>query len=676
MTMPTNTPSSTDGIGFASEHPKYTATDPDPFSRTWLHPFTSFIGFGTPGKTVEAYPDQSEGWGYTGHYALLCATCLLVTSLGIYGLRHNQEWSIVPLFWIGILVVLGFAAIRLTVANVPRNECMATVVLTGMTIHGVKILHSPMGFTHFDEFLHWVTAEDILENHHLFSFNSLLPVSSVYPALEILTTALANLSGLSLFMSGTLVIGLSRFLFLLGLFLLFERFVRSPRIAAIALTVYIGGTNFALFHSQFAYESLAISFLVLILLSDLSAEQGQLREQKFGWLFPYFFMATLAVTHHLSAYIATALLGLLAMVDVISGRNKWRCKQIISLAIFAAVVSIGWNKAMHASVSNYLGPVLQNGLEEISALFSFNAVGRQLFVSSDGTSAPMWQRIAGIFALFAVCLGLLTGFLRTLTQAGSTIALPQEWRNITSTLTSENSRLFLFGILTLGFPICMILRLTSTGWEIGNRLASFVFLGVAIVIAIAIAQFWSQSSAKKTQAVTIGLVLTAMIFGGIVVQWGPITTSSFKYRVSADTLSVESMGIDTAKWTKDWLGDGNRFATDRINRLLLASYGRQRPITTLGDEIDISSALFSPSIGNYEATALEHAFTDYILIDLRLTTALPVQGVYFEGGESDIIHAQPPLRADLTKFDELPKVSRVFDNGALIIYDIRSFHDR
>ncbi|MGO8477736.1 hypothetical protein ACC739_38260, partial [Rhizobium ruizarguesonis] len=54
-----------------------------------------------------------------------------------------------------------------------------------------------VAFIDHDEFLHWATVKDILEAGRLFLPNPLLPVSPLYHGLELITSALVNLSGLS-----------------------------------------------------------------------------------------------------------------------------------------------------------------------------------------------------------------------------------------------------------------------------------------------------------------------------------------------------------------------------------------------------------------------------------------------------------------------------------------------
>jgi hypothetical protein len=59
------------------------------------------------------------------------------------------------------------------------------------------------------------------------------------------------------------------------------------------------------------------------------------------------------------------------------------------------------------------------------------------------------------------------------------------------------------------------------------------------------------------------------------------------------------------------------------------------------------------------------------MADLRLTEALPVIGVYFSKGEPVQAHETPPDPEALLKFNGLKEVGRPFDNGFIVIYDVR-----
>ncbi len=157
----------------------------------------------------------------------------------------------------------------------------------------------------------------------------------------------------------------------------------------------------------------------------------------------------------------------------------------------------------------------------------------------------------------------------------------------------------------------------------------------------------------------------------------PLARIPGPYLVAADPRSVEPQGISAAEWARQHLGAGNRFMTDRTNRLLLATYGDQRPISAAGDRIDVKAVYFARGLGEAEIRILQGTGVRYVLIDRRLSQSLPYVGVYVERGEILTAgpHRVPIDPAALAKFDDQPGVSRIFDSGDIQIYDVRGLGD-
>jgi hypothetical protein len=291
------------------------------------------------------------------------------------------------------------------------------------------------------------------------------------------------------------------------------------------------------------------------------------------------------------------------------------------------------------------------------------------YQGDNGVSQPLLQMCIGMASVLLTCAGLATGFFRSLNLAGARI----ERFGLPPRITWRNSALVFFALLTLAFPLCMLLRLTRAGWEIGSRADAFVSLGVCMVVAIAIAGYWQGSSASRPRSVVIAFLLTIMALGGFTIGWGP-RLFKYPYKIVADEESIEPLGIGVAEWTRRWLGPGGRFSADRINSTLLVIYGRQAVITGALYKDNIPDVVFSKEFSPYELKIIKEAQVDYIMIDLRLTEDLPRYGVYFEPGEEAEFHILPPEPAALLKFNHVKGVSRPFDNGATIIYDVRRLH--
>jgi hypothetical protein len=66
----------------------------------------------------------------------------------------------------------------------------------------------------------------------------------------------------------------------------------------------------------------------------------------------------------------------------------------------------------------------------------------------------------------------------------------------------------------------------------------------------------------------------------------------------------------------------------------------------------------------------------YLVVDRRISTALPGVGFYFEREEPGAYqHKSPPSLAALLKYDAVCAVGRVFDSGNIVVYDTRRAGD-
>ena len=132
---------------------------------------------------------------------------ILIGSFGLLFIAFAFSYSIsmaqaALLYWLGVLLVVLPVAYRLFSTNTSRPERIGLVIFLGLGFYLVKVMHSPFMYTYWDELLHYRNADNILRSGTLFGGNSILPVSAYYPGLESVTTAVASLSGLDIFISG------------------------------------------------------------------------------------------------------------------------------------------------------------------------------------------------------------------------------------------------------------------------------------------------------------------------------------------------------------------------------------------------------------------------------------------------------------------------------------------
>ncbi|MGO8236352.1 hypothetical protein ACC806_09150 [Rhizobium ruizarguesonis] len=643
----------------------YTGSVAIPRVDLWI---AAFLGLRRQDSAVGGVADPSS-LGMSPVFAFLCSCALVVAALAANASRLGEGWA-VPTFYCAIAVIFLPAAARIIHPRASRLERLALIVIVTSALFVVRVIRAPVAFIDHDEFLHWATVNDILEAGRLFLPNPLLPVSPLYPGLELITSALVNLSGLSVFAAGLIVLATARMMLMLALFLLFEKITDSARIASIACLIYMGSSTFLLFDVHYSYESLAIPMLAAVLLASESRRMEP--SDAAGWptvVATVVLILALAATHHLTSYFCTALLcGTAVMECLRQGASAMQKRRAILLASIAVIAPVAWSKIVGNPTGSYILPVLEGGIHEVAQLVSSSTSTRKLFVSDTGALAPAWQRYLTMAGVALICLGLLTGFLRSLVFNGqqrnaSILWPPTRWRLWRSSL------LQILVLVTLAYPVSIIFRLTRSGWEIGNRIGSLSFLGVAIVVAVAVAAFWHGTSRGRLRATALAAAATTVLIAGVISSEGPRILVPAGYEVSADSSSIEPMGISAASWTRQWLG-GQHFAADRINRLLLSTYGRQKVSTTLESGQDTSMAITAADLGPMERRLLIDSGVGFVMVDLRMTTGLPGVGVYFDGGAQDRNHTVPLQSSSLLKFNSEPDVDRTFDNGFMVIFDV------
>jgi hypothetical protein len=628
-------------------------------ARSPVRGLLAFIGPAAVAETI-AQPRVNLDWLLgLSLYAALCVT--------VARLLPETAAAAVPLFWNGFLLLYLPLAIRIASPSVAGAERIWLLLVLTEATFALKFLNDPSGFIQFDEFLHWETANDILTTHGLFTENTMLRVSPLYPGLEIVTTALVNLSGLSVFHAAMLVVMVCRATFMAGLFALYKQISGSERLAGVACLFYMGSSVWVMFDSQFGYETMAVALMSVVLsaAAELDAGHGP------SWRLltasiPA--ICVLALTHHMTSYVTVLFLCAGAALHLLS-RGAGQTAPIILLACSAVAAVVGWTWFIGNPLTDYVGPLLIEGGDQLFSLLRGHGPQRQFFeLSKDVVPTPLWLQIEAVASVAILALLLSGGFLSSLARA---VAVPSRagWSALLDLVRCRwrNNYLLLVSLLALSWPLTIALRLSSAGWQLGNRLACFAFIGVGIVCAISIARLW-RGSRQWGAALLTGVIVAIVAVGGAVSGWG--TASVRAYHVEGDSLSIEPMGVDAASWTLRWLGSGNHFVADRDNRVLLATYGRQHIIPGLLFDPGAANLFVSSRVSRQLHEEIREAHIDYLLVDMRMTTRRPYLSVFFDKGEPEEIESAPLDPEPLLKWDEEPGVSRVFDDGWIRIYDV------
>ena len=604
------------------------------------------------------------------------AVALLITAYAFTDARNGGS-DINTLFLPALLLMFAPIAVRLLLPMTPRIERICLLCVIGVACYLIKVIANPTYFTFYDEFLHWRTVDDIARSGHLFTINALLPVSPYYSGLEIVTNALSTMSGLNSFYAGLVVIGMARLLMVLALFALNEQLLTSARVASLATLLYMINPHFLLFDAQYGYESLALPLATLMLfalsphqlvsvrLTRLEPLATLVKFSKAGrddlhhdlrWITLTAWLVLIAIvfTHHVTDFFFDALLIVWTVIYICKRLTPLYRSTLALTTVLALGISFANALQGNNPVVSYLTSFMSIAVSELGHILSGTGSAKQLFVNYSGPPTPLWERVLTIASM-----GLIVGCLPF-----GLLCLLKRYR--------ANALIYTLGIFSLLYPVSQAFRLTNSGSEVADRAAAFLFIPIASVLAIFVVQFWPVARLRWSHIVLLTGAMSLVFIGGVVLGVGPASALlPGPYEVIADTRSIEPQGIQAALWTRTYLQPDNRVAADRINQILLGTYGDQHVVTSIEDNIDLSPVFLSSSINDEDRALLQQADVHYLLADMRLTRSLPLLGYYYEMDEADAFHHKTPIDEQaFAKFSTSPQVNRIYDGGDIVVYDV------
>jgi hypothetical protein len=580
----------------------------------------------------------------------------ITTSLGLLGIAFAYRASYDGATWAGLGRWLGLAcmflpvAARLLMRGPSRAERVGLLGLLSIGFYLVKILYSPFDFKFVDELQHWRTAADLLTTGQLFTYNYSLPLSPFYPGLEIITTALVNVTGLHVVTAGLMVVGASKVLFILALYLFYEHVSRSAYVASLGALVAMTNPHFLIFSSSFAYQSLALplAVLALLLLAKLTRLEGRAFDLTLAA--SVFVIFAVITTHHVTAFMLLAFLGLWAVVamfvrrsDSAPERTKERLVAGSSLVIGVTLLSL-WITFVAVSTSAYLSQPLLDAFKDVLE-FMWRDADAPLLRTPNPLHELIISAVTVVLFSCALLYGLWVAFRRY----------------------RHNALALALGLGSLSYFVSVALRFSGQGAELSGRLWSFVFVALAFTVALGFA--WLRRTAPNL-AYPLQLLTLTVFFLGSVTAGYPAAFSRLpgSYLPSAFERSVEAQGVSVALWSRQ-LGEGQRIATDFTNQALLNTYGDQNAVRTLTD------AMSAPTLTPEVWEDLKTEAVDYVLTDFRLTEALPKTGYYFDPSDvSTFVYEDPLPRGSFEKF-MTPGSDLLLDAGDLKLFDIRSLYE-
>jgi hypothetical protein len=651
----------------------------------WISTRSATKGSLSPPEGFETQVDAAErrhahaslpaGLGWAGPLTVVVAAGLFVSAIAANLARQEQGATAGALatacYWSGIALVTIPVGLRLLRQRVTRRERVLLLVAVAVGLYLIKLLHDPLMFTFYDEFLHVRSVDDILRSGRLFTPSSLLPVSPSFPGLESVTSAAVSMSGAPVFVAGAIVLGVARVLLVLALYLFYCGMGATQRVAGIATFIYMANPNFLFFTAQFAYESLALP-LAIFTLYVVARHQFHVDRPLPSWIFMALAILATVQTHHVTSIALFAFLALWTIVAIVVRRRTRKLEAPVAATLMTGLTTYVWLIAVAGIVVGYLSPAIRAAAGQIVDLVRGGST-RELFAATGAPRLPGGEQVLAYVSIGITLAAILWGVWRLRTRGN---------------VTAPTIALVLGA---LGYPLSLLGRFTEQGASLSDRASAFLFVAVGFVVADAMStggeskdapvRFrWLASLANAARhrlgSAAQAAALVLIMLGGVALAFPVWARLPGSYLVAADPRSIEPEGIDAAEWTIAYLGPGNRFVVDRTNRLLVGTIGQQHAVTASLDRIRVRNVLFSLQFGPEEAKLLADGDIDYVLVDRRLSSSLPLVGVYYERGEiSGGRHATPLDPAALAKFDGVPQISRIFDGGDIQIYDVRLISD-
>jgi hypothetical protein len=586
---------------------------------------------------------------------------VLLISLAYAQAIHGSGQGYVAWFWVGMLTggapLVVFAAGR----AVPRPQRHLTLAALAIFTFAPKYLRNATGPLYFDERAHWLQVRQVVTGHHLFIPNDAVPVIQYYPGLHAFCAALAQMTGLSVWVIAEIVIALVHVLAALAVVSIAESLM-PPRAAAIAAVVYMTNPEWVYFDAQFAYESLGLTLALWTIAFVARLIRARHREERLRWTALSVAAGSICViTHHLSTVSLCAILVLCtaalavgtALVPRPTETRPWT--SVVWLVGTTALISAalgGYLAWVAPSTTTYLGSAAGNALRELCGLAGLAGSSPDgARTPFSGSQAPIYERIAAFAAPVAV--GVLVAWHVWSRRAGV-----RRWRPGLAPA---------MGCLACVYLASVPLVMTAEGSEVARRSWAFSYLGVAVVAG------WVASVMLRTgrfgAVVGVGGGLALLLVGNLAAGENVAYRFPGPYIFGSDSRSVTADMLAAEAWWQQVRAPGTGVVADRYNGVLYqAAPGGKVASVTQGPISDFYLDSTAPS--PYLAQTLDAQGYDYLVIDKNITEDVPLLGVYFApdepGGAGGSMHPVPS--AVIERWARSPYTTRVYDSDQMSIY--------
>jgi hypothetical protein len=661
-------------------------------------------------------------WALLSAIAVTAALGTVVIAIAYSYGRENESLDLGRgLLWVGLSCIYVPIFARMLSPAVARKERLTLVFLAGVLLYVVKVLYDPTQLGQSDEYTHFVNAQHILDWGRLYTGNTILPESANYPGLASAAAAVSLLTGMNLFASSLIILGVARVMLLIALFLVFERLTRSARIAGVAALLYCAEPNFLMWSAQFSYESLSLPLMVVVLVC-LLGERPRDRESLLGQVRglvggPPSLQDRASPTPAESAAIeplprirhrerqrltATStvpsseapVVESLSQPDPLGSAAPWTGAALLLIAatamthhvtsyalallLWALVAITVWAGRLNrrclvfalAATACSGAWLLLHGLSTVGYLDDIfrraeqsvaGVIGGQAlhapFQGGYGATAAPDERILALANVLLVVAGIVYGALLLLRTRGRR---PAGWLS-PDPAGALTLVLVVGGIAWIG---ALAMRVAPSAWIVANRSADFLFIGVALLMAQAATALADGGRRVKLRRAGVIACACLAFLGGSVLGWDSYVRLARPTQVKVGDAIIRPQSDTVAAWAARNLPRSASIATDDSSGRLLQQYGFRRVLAGGGT---VYEALRAES-GDWKRDFVADNAIDYVILDRRPASADTKGGLTFARPDE----LREPLfpAAAIGDFERMPGATRVFDSGDIVVYDV------
>jgi hypothetical protein len=565
---------------------------------------------------------------------ILLALAQYMSATGEHSAPYYVAWAgygfgVIPLVWYAVL---------------PNTSTRArTVLITVLSFWSVIPKWDRTGVRplFFDEFQHYRLLENIANfGHPVLSLN-ILAIGGSFPGMEYFTYAVSVVTSLGLFSTSFGVAVFAHAAETIGVYALVSELTKSSRAAVIGMMVFFFNPSFLFFDTQYAYETLSLSFVIwgfLIALRaiELRADQDantHLRQRRtWAYVGASILLSTATVlTHHVSAGFNVFMLLLLAVVVTVrssTGTNRTESVPVVwLLTVVAAVETTVRYVQLHTILATYLSPVLAFG-SQLSQVLHFLGFGGGSTERSpfNGSTVPKFE----ILCAYAMVPVLLVAFF------GGLLQLRRHWRTVPSFL-------YVSFALGLGFFLSIPLTTSRNLTESAHRSWAYSFIGLAIIIAAGYARYFEQGfqfrekvyRVQKTLRHQFAVAGVSLLCGAVVAVGGVTTGTSADYRFAAPAaagLDANEISTQTSMIT-NWL-----IQNHYENEGLIIDRYVSHQVEVLPHAYIVRNILIFPFVwfrnpDYFSLGPLIAANSRILVIDKRMATVVPSLGFWYQRTE-------------------------------------------